>query len=81
LGKVDVLLVMHGHLDHIADAPAIAQLNQVKMYAPGDLNQSAALLGILPPELLPRLNKSAMIEHTAGVKVTAVRAEQSSVLV
>ncbi|MEI6384661.1 MAG: MBL fold metallo-hydrolase, partial [Betaproteobacteria bacterium] len=55
LGKVDVLLVMHWHLDHIADAPAIAQLNQVKMYAPGDLNQSAALLGILPPELLPRL--------------------------
>jgi len=71
---------MHGHLDHIADAPAIAQLNQDKMYAPGDLNQSAALLGILPPELLPRLNKSAMIEHTAGFKVTAVRAEQSSVL-
>lgn len=35
LGKVDVLLVTHGHLDHFADAPAIAKLNNVPMYAPG----------------------------------------------
>ena len=28
LGKVDVLLVTHGHCDHIADAPALAKLNK-----------------------------------------------------
>ena len=37
LGKVDVLLVTHGHLDHFADAPALAKLNNVPMYAPGDI--------------------------------------------
>lgn len=81
LGRVDVLLVSHGHLDHFADAPAIALMNKVKMYAPGDLNQTAALLGILPPELLPRFNKSGSVEPAAGIKVTAVHAEHSSVLV
>lgn len=81
LGRVDVLLVSHGHLDHFADAPAIALMNKVKMYAPGDLNQTAALLGILPPELLPRFNKSGTVEPAAGIKVTAVHAEHSSVLV
>src|SRR6478736_4134989 len=35
LGKVDVLLVTHAHFDHVADAPALALLNQVPMYAPG----------------------------------------------
>ena len=36
LGKVDLLLVTHGHWDHIADAPALAKLNAIRMYAPGD---------------------------------------------
>jgi L-ascorbate metabolism protein UlaG (beta-lactamase superfamily) len=81
LGKVDVLLVTHGHFDHFADAPAIALLHKVRMYAPGDMNQSAALLGILPPELLPRINKSGTVQPAPGIKVTAVKAEHSSVLV
>ena len=48
LGKVDVLLVSHAHWDHFADAPALALMHHVKMYAPGDMNQTATLLGILP---------------------------------
>jgi L-ascorbate metabolism protein UlaG (beta-lactamase superfamily) len=81
LGKPDVLLVTHGHFDHFADAPALALLHKVPMYAPGDMNQSAALLGILPPELLPRMNKSGTVSPSAGIKVTAVKAEHSSILV
>ena len=81
LGKVDALLVSHGHLDHFADAPALALMHKIPMYAPGDLNQSAALLGILPPDLLPRFNKGGSITPAAGIKVTAVHAEHSSVLV
>jgi len=80
LGKVDVLLVTHGHLDHFADAPAIAKLNNVPMYAPGDMNASVVALGILPPQLAPRFNKSGMVEPSPGIKVTAVRAEHSSVI-
>lgn len=81
LGKVDVLLVTHGHLDHFADAPALAQLNQVPMYAPGDMNQTVSVLGILPPALAPRFNKSGTITPVPGIKVTAVHAEHSSIIV
>lgn len=35
LGKVDVLLVTHGHFDHFADAPALALMHQVPMHALG----------------------------------------------
>lgn len=80
LGKVDVLLVTHGHLDHFADAPAIAKLNNVPMYAPGDMNASVVALGILPPELAPRFNKSGVVEPSPGIKVTSVHAEHSSVI-
>jgi hypothetical protein len=81
LGKVDVLLVTHAHFDHFADAPAIALANQVPMHAPGDMNQAVGLLGILPPNLVPRFNKSGTISPAPGIKVTAVHAEHSSVLV
>jgi len=38
-------------------------------------------LGILPPSLAPRFNKSGTVEPAPGIKVTAVRAEHSSPLV
>ena len=81
LGKVDVLVDSHGQFDHFADAPALAVLNKIPLFAPGDMNQSAALLGILPPDQLPRFNKSGTITPTPGIRVTAVHAEHSSVLV
>lgn len=81
LGKVDLLLVTHGHNDHFADAPDLARLNNVPMYAPGDMNQTVGLLGILPANLVPRFNKSGTITPVPGIKVTAVRAEHSSIIV
>ena len=81
LGKIDVLLVSHGHTDHVADAPELAKLNHVPLYGPGDMNANMVALGILPPQLAPRFNKSGTVEPAPGVKVTAVRAEHSSPLV
>jgi L-ascorbate metabolism protein UlaG (beta-lactamase superfamily) len=81
LGKIDVLLVSHGHTDHVADAPDLAKLNNVPLYGPGDMNANMVALGILPPQLAPRFNKSGTVEPTPGIKVTAVRAEHSSPLV
>jgi L-ascorbate metabolism protein UlaG (beta-lactamase superfamily) len=81
LGRVDVLLVSHGHFDHIADAPAIALQYQVPLRAPGDLNQTLTLLGVLPPKLLPRMNKGGPVEVAPGIRITAVHAEHSSVYV
>jgi L-ascorbate metabolism protein UlaG (beta-lactamase superfamily) len=80
LGKVDVLLVTHGHADHFADAPALAKMHNVPMRAPGDMNANVVALGILPAALAPRFNKGGTVEVAPGIKVTAVRAEHSSVI-
>ena len=79
IGKIDVLLVTHAHTDHIADAPEIARRQKIPMYAPADLNATLATLGVLPAAQLPRFNKSGTITPAPGIKVTAVKAEHSSV--
>ncbi len=79
--KIDVLLVTHGHFDHIADAPALAQHHNVAVRGPGDLLNTVMTLGVLPPNLLPRMNKGGTVEAASGIKVTAVRAEHSSIYV
>ncbi|MES2399051.1 MAG: metal-dependent hydrolase [Pseudomonadota bacterium] len=84
LGKVDLILVTHGHFDHIADAPALALMHKARVYAPGDLNQTLTVLNVLPPELAPRMNKGGTITPFADaqrIKITAVKAEHSSVYV
>jgi L-ascorbate metabolism protein UlaG (beta-lactamase superfamily) len=80
-GRIDVLLLSHGHFDHSADAAALAQQYNVPLRAPGDLNQTLTTLGVLPANLLPRMNKGGTIEPAPGIKVTAVRAEHSSIYV
>lgn len=84
LGKIDLILVTHGHGDHIADAPGLALLNKARVFAPGDLNQTLAVLKVLPPELAPRMNKGGTVTPFAdqpAIKITAVKAEHSSVYV
>lgn len=81
LGKVDLLLVTHGHGDHIGDAPALAKLNNIQMWGPGDLNMALTTLGVLPAAQLPRFNKGGRITPLPGIKVTATHAEHSSVYV
>ncbi len=76
-----MLLVTHGHFDHIADAPALAMHHNVAVRGPGDLLNTVMTLGVLPPNLLPRMNKGGTVEAAPGIKVTAVRAEHSSIYV
>jgi len=81
LGKVDVLLVTHGHGDHVADAPDIAKLNNIPLYGPGDLNMVLTTLGLLPPRQLPRFAKGGRVTPAPGITVTATHADHSSVFV
>ena len=81
LGKVDLVLVTHGHFDHFADAPALAKLNNVPVYGPAGLMQSVAALGILPAEQAVRFGKSGTVTPLgADIKITQVHAEHSSEL-
>ncbi len=86
LGKVDLILVTHGHADHFGDAPALARLNNAPVVGPAGLDQSIQTLGILPPELAPRMNKGGTVTPFAdsgapGIRITQVHAEHSSELV
>jgi L-ascorbate metabolism protein UlaG (beta-lactamase superfamily) len=79
LGKVDLVLVTHGHFDHIADAPALARMHNAPLWAPAGLSQSLGVLGVLPVAQANRMNKSGTVMPVGpNVKVTLVRAEHSS---
>jgi L-ascorbate metabolism protein UlaG (beta-lactamase superfamily) len=81
IGKVDLLLVTHAHVDHIGDAPALAKLNNTVLYGPADMITPLITLGVLPADLTHRFNKSGNVKPLPGIKVTAVQAEHSSLLV
>ena len=81
MGKVDLILVTHGHFDHFADAPALAKLTNAPVYGPAGLMQSVAALGILPANQAVRFGKSGTVTPIgADIKITQVRAEHSSEL-
>lgn len=81
IGKVDLVLVTHGHGDHLGDAVEIAKTNNAPMWAPAGLNQWLTTLGVLPGNLAPRMNKGGIIEPFPGVKITMVHAEHSSEMI
>jgi len=83
LGKVDLILVTHGHLDHYLDAPALAKLTGAPLWAPAGLAQSMQTLGVLPVAQANRMNKggSIMPFGPGGVRITMTHAEHSSELV
>jgi L-ascorbate metabolism protein UlaG (beta-lactamase superfamily) len=83
LGKVDLILVTHGHLDHYLDAPALAKLTGAPLWAPAGLAQSMQTLGILPVAQANRMNKGGTILPFGanGVRITMMHADHSSELV
>ena len=81
IGKPDLILVTHGHGDHLGDSMEISKKHNVPMWAPAGLNQTLLTLGLMPANLVPRMNKSGTIEPFPGVKITATHAEHSSELV
>lgn len=81
IGPIDLLLVTHAHVDHIGDAPTIAKTNNTKLYGPADMVTPLTTLGVIPADLGYRFNKTGRVTPLPGIKVTAVQAEHSSLLV
>ena len=78
LGKIDLILVTHGHGDHSGDAVALAKKHNVPVWGPAGLNQQWQTLGELSAELSPRMNKGGTISPFPVVKITQTHAEHSS---
>ncbi len=81
LGNVDLILVTHGHGDHVGDTVEIAEMTGAKVAMNADLGQTFSTLGLLPADQLIRFNKSGPIQPLGdGITITMVRAEHSSEL-
>jgi L-ascorbate metabolism protein UlaG (beta-lactamase superfamily) len=82
LGKVDLVLLTHGHGDHIGDTAAISKSTGAKVAMNADMGHTFASLGWVPYERLIRFNKSGPITPLGpGIRITMVRAEHSSEVV
>ncbi|MCB1772709.1 MAG: metal-dependent hydrolase [Gammaproteobacteria bacterium] len=79
LGKVDLILVTHGHFDHTADVPALAAMTGAKVGMNADMGSVYSSLDIVPKDQLVRWNKSGTVMPIGDdIKITMVRAEHSS---
>jgi L-ascorbate metabolism protein UlaG (beta-lactamase superfamily) len=81
LGKVDLILVTHGHFDHTDDLPGLAKLTGAKVGMNADMGRVYVSLGLLPKEQMLGFNKSGSITPIGdNIKINMVRAEHSSVV-
>lgn len=79
LGKIDLILITHAHLDHVGDSVALSKKNQALVYAPAGLTSVFNSLGELPENLTPRMNKGGTVSPLGStVKITMVHADHSS---
>ncbi len=79
LGKVDLILVTHGHQDHTADLSELAKLTGAKVVGNSELVQQMAALGLLDQDKVIAMNKSGTVTPLGPkIKIHMVPAEHSS---
>lgn len=82
LGNVDLILLTHGHGDHIGDTVEIAKITKAKVALNADMGHTFASLGWLSYAQLIRFNKGGPIRPIGeGITITMVHAEHSSEVV
>jgi L-ascorbate metabolism protein UlaG (beta-lactamase superfamily) len=79
LGKVDVILVTHGHQDHIADLPELASLTGATVVANWELTNNLVALGLLDGSKSIAMNQGGTVTPVGpDIKIHMVHAEHSS---
>jgi L-ascorbate metabolism protein UlaG (beta-lactamase superfamily) len=79
LGKVDLILVTHGHPDHISDLPELAKLTGAIVVSPFELGNNLVALGLVDAPKLIAMNKGGTVTPLGpAIKVHMVPAEHSS---
>jgi L-ascorbate metabolism protein UlaG (beta-lactamase superfamily) len=79
LGKVDAILVTHGHGDHTGDVSALQKLTGAPVLGPAGLIATMVDLGWVPGDKAVRFGKGGRVTPLGpGITITQVRAEHSS---
>lgn len=79
LGKVDLILVTHGHGDHTKDLGELARLTGATVAGVWELMLNLAALGVIDASKIIAMNKGGTVAPLGrGIKVHMVPAEHSS---
>ena len=79
LGAVDVILVTHGHGDHVGDVKELAAKTKAKVFGPAGLIATLVDLGWVSAEQGVRFGKGGKVQPLGPqITITQVRAEHSS---
>ncbi len=79
LGKVDLILVTHGHGDHTKDLGELARLTGATVVGVWELMLNLAALGVIDASKIIAMNKGGTVAPLGrGIKVHMVPAEHSS---
>jgi L-ascorbate metabolism protein UlaG (beta-lactamase superfamily) len=79
LGKVDVILVTHGHGDHTGDVSELAKRTGATVLGDGGLMQTLVDLGWVPADKAVRFGKGGKVQPAGPqITITQTHAEHSS---
>ncbi len=76
---VDLILLTHGHADHLGDTAALVQRTDAKVALNADLGRTLAALGIVPADRQVRFNVGGTVRPLGeDIAITMVQAVHSS---
>ena len=79
LGHLDLILVTHGHLDHVGDTFELSRMNDARVIAPSGLADTFTTLGLLDAAHAPKMNKGGTVTPLGpGISIVMVHADHSS---